>query len=104
MAATVRFGVSLDGELLAGFDKLLKKMGYDNRSEAIRDLIREKLVEEEWRAPKSDTFAAVFLVYDHDAMSVNKRLTDMQHRSRDRMYDQETGHGRTQGAVFGPGR
>ncbi len=85
MAGTVRFGISLDGELLVSFDELLKKMGYDNRSEAVRDLIREKLVEEEWRAPKSETFAVVFLVYDHHTMSVNKRLTDVQHHSHDRI-------------------
>ena len=58
-------------------------MAYDNRWEASRDLIRGKMVEEVWRAPKSETFAAVFLVYDHHTMSVSKRLTDMQHRSRD---------------------
>jgi len=82
---TVRFGVSLDIDLLDTFDTLIKKMGYDNRSEAIRDLIREKLIEEEWQAPREETFAVVFLVYDHDAMSVDKRLTGAQHDHCDRV-------------------
>ena len=79
MGETVRFGVSLDIDLLDDFDALIKRMGYENRSEAIRDLIRDKLVQEEWRAPRDETFAAVFIVYDHDAMAVDKRLTNLQH-------------------------
>jgi len=49
MTNLVRFGVSLDKELLSRFDKQLKKKKYTNRSEAICDLIREKLVDKEWR-------------------------------------------------------
>ena len=79
MSETVRFGVSLDAELLKQFDRLIAGMGYENRSEAIRDLIREKLVEEEWQAPHEETFAAAFIVYDHHTMSVADRLTDLQH-------------------------
>jgi CopG family nickel-responsive transcriptional regulator len=79
MAETVRFGVSLDMDLLDGFDKLIRKMGYDNRSEAIRDLIREKIVQEEWQEPAGETFGIAFLVYDHEALSLDKRLTDTQH-------------------------
>ena len=79
MHKTARFGVSLDGELLARFDALIQSMGYENRSEAIRDLIREKLVEQEWEVPEEQTFAAAFLVYDHHVMSVSARLMDLQH-------------------------
>ncbi len=81
MSDTVRFGVSLDMDLLDGFDKLVKKLGYASRSEAVRDLIRTKLVEEEWDAPDRKTFAAVFLVYDHHKMSLASRLMDVQHES-----------------------
>jgi len=49
MSDTVRFGVSLGLDLLDQFDTLINKMGYDNRSEAVRDLIRQKLTEEQWR-------------------------------------------------------
>ncbi|MHC4593237.1 MAG: nickel-responsive transcriptional regulator NikR, partial [Planctomycetota bacterium] len=78
---TVRFGVSLGLDLLDQFDRLIKKMGYDNRSEAVRDLIRHKLVEEDWKAPEHRTFAAVMLVYDHHKMAVPSRLTQLQHES-----------------------
>ena len=85
MSPTVRFGISLDADLLKRFDALIRKMGCDNRSEAIRDLLRQKLVEEEWQAPEGETFAVVFLVYDHHAMSVDQRLTESQHRSHQRV-------------------
>jgi len=85
MGETVRFGVSLSAELLERFDRLIARMGYENRSEAIRDLIREKLVQQEWEAPKAETFAVVLLVYDHHAMSVDRRLIDAQHRSHSRV-------------------
>lgn len=81
MSDTVRFGVSLSLELLDNFDELIRKLGYENRSEAVRDLIRHKLVEKEWEAPNVKTFAAVFLVYDHHTMSVATRLMDLQHES-----------------------
>ena len=53
MPKIIRFGVSLDSTLLKKFDPLIKKMGYKSRSEAIRDLIREKLVTEEWAAEEA---------------------------------------------------
>ena len=81
MSQTVRFGVSLGLDLLDQFDNLIKGLGYDNRSEAVRDLIRQKLVEEEWKAPDQQTFAAVMLVYDHHRMSLPARLTELQHEA-----------------------
>jgi len=81
MSDTVRFGVSLSMDLLDRFDMLIKELGYDNRSEAMRDLIRRKLLEEQWEAPQKETFAVVFLVYDHHTMSLASRLMDVQHES-----------------------
>ncbi len=81
MSDTVRFGVSLSMDLLDRFDRLIKELGYENRSEAMRDLIRRKLLEEEWKAPEQEIFAAVFLVYDHHTMSLASRLLDLQHGS-----------------------
>jgi CopG family transcriptional regulator, nickel-responsive regulator len=49
MGRVVRFGVSLDADLLGKFDAHNRGRGYDNRSEAIRDLVRECLVEDEWK-------------------------------------------------------
>ncbi|MBS3764038.1 MAG: nickel-responsive transcriptional regulator NikR [Planctomycetes bacterium] len=79
MSETVRFGVSLSMQLLDNFDKLIRKKGYENRSEAIRDLIREELVEEEWATSETENFGILFLVYDHHEMSVDTRLLDAQH-------------------------
>ena len=81
MSDTVRFGVSLSLQLLDRFDALVKRLGYANRSEAVRDLIRNKLVEEEWEEPSARTFAAAVLVCDHDKPSLPARLTQMQHAS-----------------------
>jgi len=79
MSRTVRFGVSLNMDLLDRFDALIRKMGYENRSEAIRDLIREKLVEEEWQEPREECYGVVFLVYDHHTMNLDHRLVEAQH-------------------------
>jgi len=80
MSKTVRFGVSLDLELLDQFDHLIRRLGYANRSEAVRDLIRQKLVQEEWEAPDREAYAVVLLVYDHHVMSLPSRLTELQHQ------------------------
>jgi len=64
-----RIGISLEGDLLAQFDRLIAGKGYVNRSEAIRDLIRDALVQREWSesSGKDERVAVVTLVYDHDA-------------------------------------
>ena len=60
----VRFGISLDKELLKKFDQLIRGKQYSNRSEAIRDLIRESLVKKEWEGNK-EVAGAITLVYNH---------------------------------------
>lgn len=75
----VRCGISLDPKLLARFDALIARLGYANRSEAIRDLIRDKLVAEEWEHGKGEAVATVSLVYDHHELDLPARLTDLQH-------------------------
>ena len=79
MGRLARFGVSLDSGLLKKFDAVIRNKGYANRSEALRDLIRDRLVEEEWRAGPEDAVGIVSLVYDHHELDLPKRLTDMQH-------------------------
>jgi len=78
MSSIIRFGVSLDKKLLDGFDALIHKKGYKKRSEAIRDLIRQFLVEEEW---KSDTeiIGCLTLVYDHHVRKLSEELLRIQH-------------------------
>lgn len=74
-----RIGVSLDKNLLLMFDKLIARQGYQNRSEAIRDLIRQQLSGEKLQHPKAKAVGAVFLVYDHDSTKLMQKLTDLQH-------------------------
>jgi len=75
-----RFSVSLEGELLKAFDGYLDNMGYTSRSEAVRDLIRAKLVVKEWQDPKAEGVAVVTLVYDHHQRDLPEKLTELQHR------------------------
>lgn len=90
MSDLVRFGVSLEKDLLNDFDKHISEKGYQNRSEAIRDLIREKLVEKEWEASGDDDdggrMAVLTIVYDHHQADLTKTLTDIQHKSHGVVY------------------
>ena len=74
-----RIGISLDPKLLAQFDRLIEREGYSNRSEAVRDLIRGKLIEQEWAAPEGETVATVLLVYEHETMELSQKLTRLEH-------------------------
>lgn len=74
-----RFGVSIPDELLTKLDSLAKKKGYTNRSEAIRDLIRDRFVEEEWAGEEKEVVGTVTLVYDHKSHELSEKLTDLQH-------------------------
>ncbi|MEA2004780.1 MAG: nickel-responsive transcriptional regulator NikR [Acidobacteriota bacterium] len=75
-----RFGVSVETELLKRFDELIEKAGYPTRSEAIRDLIRERLVEEEWKNPEKETIGILGLVYDHEIRELTENLNRIQHQ------------------------
>lgn len=77
--AITRFGISLEKALIEGFDNLIKKKGYSNRSEAIRDLIRDSLVMEEWEAGNVETVGTITLVYSHHTRELADTLTDLQH-------------------------
>ena len=78
MGKIVRFGVSLENELLKKFDIYIKKEKYTNRSEAIRDLIREELIHLQWQ--KGETVVGVIsLVYDHHLREVVNKIIDIQH-------------------------
>ena len=76
---TVRFGISITDRLLKHFDGFISDKGYQNRSEAIRDLIRNALVEEQWREAKEDLVGTITLVYDHHTRELADKLTDQQH-------------------------
>lgn len=79
MSGITRFGVSLPSTLLKKFDRLIEESGYKNRSEAIRDLIRERMVAEEWAAADRETVGVFSLVYNHEQRELNTTLTNIQH-------------------------
>jgi CopG family nickel-responsive transcriptional regulator len=79
MSDAVRFGVSMAKNLLKKFDKLIEEMGYTNRSEAIRDLVREKLVQREWEITQEETVGTITIVYSHEVHELTETLTALQH-------------------------
>ncbi|HEX9079521.1 MAG TPA: nickel-responsive transcriptional regulator NikR [Desulfuromonadaceae bacterium] len=79
MGETVRFGISIDSSLLERFDRVVEEKGYVNRSEAIRDLIRDALVEQAWEGGEEETVGTVTLVYDHHVRDLSEKLTEYQH-------------------------
>ena len=78
MNELARFSVSIDSELLEKFDKLISSKGYRNRSEAIRDLVRDYLVENEWKQDV-ETMGAVTIVYNHHKRELSESLIALQH-------------------------
>ncbi|NLX19245.1 MAG: nickel-responsive transcriptional regulator NikR [Desulfobulbus sp.] len=74
----VRFSVSMDEKLLARLDEYLERRGYSNRSEAIRDLIRNVLVNEEWEQD-SEVVGVITLVYNHHQPQLQEKITEIQH-------------------------
>lgn len=82
MGSLARFGVSIDEGLLEDFDALCASRGYGARSEAIRDLIRKELTEEQWGA-EGECSGILTLVYDHHKHDLARRLMAIQHDSHD---------------------
>ena len=78
MADIVRFGVSLEKNLLDNFDNLIKRQKYTNRSEAIRDLIRQELLKKELEEDK-EVAGAITFIYDHHQRDLVNKIIDVQH-------------------------
>jgi CopG family nickel-responsive transcriptional regulator len=79
MGRTIRFGVSLDSDLLEKFDNLCEERSYQTRSEAIRDLIRNMLIQKEWEDVQGETAGTLSIVYDHHHSDLAQKLTEQQH-------------------------
>lgn len=77
--ALVRTGVALDSDLLKRFDRLIGSEGYDNRSEAFRDLIRDRLNDVSLRSNDVFVVGAVTLIYDHHSRLLPDKLMALQH-------------------------
>ncbi len=79
MSNLIRFGVSINEGLLVQFDKIIEQKGYNNRSEAIRDLIRNQMVELEWEKDEEEVAGTVTLIYDHHVRGLSELLLQIQH-------------------------
>ena len=82
MSDIVRFGISLEKTLLDTFDSLIKRRKYTNRSEAIRDLIRQELLKQEWEEDRQVAGAITFM-YDHHQRDLLNKIIDVQHDYQD---------------------
>lgn len=86
MSKLSRFGVSMDQELLRDFDGLISRKGYPNRSEAIRDIVRNAIMAEETARPDSAGTGTISIVFDHHRAKLSDRLTRIQHDSKLHIY------------------
>lgn len=92
MGILSRIGVALDSELLERFDRSIERQGYTNRSEAFRDLIRDRLVTELTAAPGSIVVGTVTLIYDHHASGITEKLTELQHEHHELVVSTSHAH------------
>ena len=87
-----RIGIALDSELLKRFDRSIARRGYTNRSEAFRDLIRDRLVTEQTAAPDAIVVGTVTLIYDHHASGITEKLTEVQHEHHELVVSTSHAH------------
>ena len=83
MSELTRISISLEDGLLEAFDRRNSAKGYATRSEAIRDLIRDRLIAEEAKHTRGEQVAVLTLVYDHHARELAAKLIDKQHHHHD---------------------
>ncbi len=77
---TVRFSVSLAGDLLEELDRKMLGRGYASRSELVRDLIRERMVEEKWQDARREVVGVLTISYDHHQKDLTEKIVEIQHR------------------------
>ena len=92
MGVLSRIGIALDSDLLDRFDHYIGQQGYTNRSEAFRDLIRDKLVNEQTASPDATVVGTVTLIYDHHAYGVSEKLTELQHQNHNLVVSTSHAH------------
>lgn len=79
MGELERIGVAIPAALLERFDAHIERHGYDNRSEAFRDLIRRAMAQETAERPDAAIVGTLTLIYDHHVRQLSDRLTNIQH-------------------------
>ncbi len=84
MSDIIRFGVSIDQDLLENYDRLIAERGYATRSEALRDLIREALIQQKIEMETTTSvLGSLTLVYDHHARNLSQEMAEIQHNFHD---------------------
>ncbi|MFO7869893.1 MAG: nickel-responsive transcriptional regulator NikR [Kiritimatiellia bacterium] len=78
MSGLRRFSISIEERLLKRLEQLVRKSRYANRSEFLRDMLRERLVEEQWKKDE-EVVGTITLVYDHETRELSRKLTHLQH-------------------------
>ena len=78
-----RFGISMEGNLLRKFDHLVKLKGYENRSEAVRDLVREAIVQQSYEDSEQIIAGSILLFYNHHQRNLLEEMTNIQHDMHD---------------------
>jgi CopG family nickel-responsive transcriptional regulator len=91
MSNLYRFGISLEQSLIDAFDEHIKEENYQNRSEAIRDMIREKISTPKWGSD-APVAGAVIMTYDHHKRDLLGKLTDVQHDYQDSIISTQHVH------------
>jgi CopG family nickel-responsive transcriptional regulator len=86
VGALARFSVAMDEDLLARFDDLVSRRGSGvNRSEAVRDLVRDALVDAEWEDSAGEIVGTITMVFDHHASDLQGKLDSLQHAHHERV-------------------
>lgn len=83
MPDLIRFGISMEKKLLDRLDKEIVKRGFTNRSEAIRDLIRNQLVEVDWSRDEEEVAGTITIIYNHHVRGLSDLLLEVQHKHHD---------------------
>ncbi|MCK4342968.1 MAG: nickel-responsive transcriptional regulator NikR [Phycisphaerae bacterium] len=83
MSELVRLSISLEKSLHQQLERLVKKSRYTNRSEFVRDLIRQQLVEDQWADKRQEVIGTITIIYDHHARQLAEKLVDIQHDHHD---------------------
>jgi CopG family transcriptional regulator, nickel-responsive regulator len=83
MSHIARFSVSLEDDLLDEFDRYCRREQFATRSEAIRQLLRDRLTKQAWIDESQDAAGTLTLVYDHHRPQLRDRLMQVQHDHND---------------------
>jgi CopG family nickel-responsive transcriptional regulator len=92
MGILSRIGIALDSDLLKRFDRSIGRRGYTNRSEAFRDLIRDRLVNEQTADANATVVGTITLIYDHHASGIGEKLTEAQHANHELVVSTSHAH------------